>query len=305
MPTTYLAAVLLATLVCVVVGLRAAAVRRRVHDRMFDETDVEPELIEMEADQGRLARWLFLAGYRRPQHAPLFVMATVSATGVGVLLVAAIYGLGITRQMADLFSSVPGGVGEVFVPLVLLSPWILLVTLAAIPTLVVRSARRERVRQVEQDLPIVLDLLSTLAEAGLGLDAAIDRVLAAQSSRRALTQELRAFQRDVLAGRPRVDSLRRLARRVEVAWFSIVVAAVVQAEQIGAGIAEVLRVQADDLRERRREQALALASSTPVKLLLPLIVCFLPGVFVAALGPTFYQLFQLLDSFLQSGSPGP
>jgi len=74
----------------------------------------------------------------------------------------------------------------------------------------------------------------------------------------------------------------------------------VQAEQVGSGISEVLRRQADDLRNRRRERALALANALPVKLLFPLVICFLPGLFVATLGPTFYQFFQFADAVIQN-----
>jgi tight adherence protein C len=66
----------------------------------------------------------------------------------------------------------------------------------------------------------------------------------------------------------------------------------VQAEQLGKGIARCLRQQADDLRSRRRERALAFANALPVKRLFPLVICFLPGLFVWTLGPAFVQLFK-------------
>jgi pilus assembly protein TadC len=156
---------------------------------------------------------------------------------------------------------------------------------------------------VEQDLPLALDLLATLAEAGLGFDSALDRILTTQRSNRPLAEDLRLFQIDILAGRQRVEALRRLMQRVDVAWFSIFVSAVIHAEQVGSGLAQTLRTQADDLRMRRRERALALAMAVPVKLLFPLIVCFLPGVMTAALGPVVFQIVQVLDSFLK-GSLG-
>ncbi len=97
--------------------------------------------------------------------------------------------------------------------------------------------------------------------------------------------------------------MRWLDRRVAVTWFSIFISAVVQAEQIGAGLAEVLKIQAEDFRQRRREQALALAMSTPVKLLFPLIVCYMPGIFTAAMGPTYFELIKFLDSLVVSIKP--
>ncbi len=64
---------------------------------------------------------------------------------------------------------------------------------------------------------------------------------------------------------------------MNLVWFSAFISAVVQAEQIGAGLAQVLQTQAIDLRDRRREQALAMAMQIPIKLLVPLICCFFPG----------------------------
>jgi pilus assembly protein TadC len=165
--------------------------------------------------------------------------------------------------------------------------------------LYVRAVRRSRVEAIEQDLPVTLELLATLSEAGLGFDAAMERVLESQPVDRPLPRELLTFRRDTVAGRSRVECFRRLARRVEVAAMSIFVSAIVQAEQIGAGVATVLRQQSDDLRNRRRENAMALAMALPVKRLFPMIICFLPGIFVATLGPTFYQFFQYVDTLLQ------
>ena len=78
--------------------------------------------------------------------------------------------------------------------------------------------------EVERDLPLVLELLATLAESGLGFDAAIARIIDAQPATSPLTVELRNFQRETLTGRPRVESLRRLAKRLDVQslrlkWF--------------------------------------------------------------------------------------
>jgi len=78
--------------------------------------------------------------------------------------------------------------------------------------------------------------------------------------------------------------------------------ALVQSEQMGTGIAQVLRRQADDLRDRRRQQANAFAMTLPVKRMLPLVVCFLPALFVWTLGPAFVQLFKIADSFIKVGN---
>ncbi len=117
-----------------------------------------------------------------------------------------------------------------------------------------------------------------------------------QPAGRPLADEFRTFQLELLGGRPRVHCLRRLARRAEVTTFTAFVSALVQAEQVGGGVASVLRRQADDLRDRRREQFLARAMTLPVQLVFPLVICFLPGLFVFTLGPVFYQFFQFADA---------
>ena len=117
---------------------------------------------------------------------------------------------------------------------------------------------------------------------------------------RPLAEDLHALQSDILASRPRIECFRRLGRRVQVASFSVFISAVVQAEQIGAGVAGVLRRQADDLRQRRREDAMGMAMALPIKRLFPMIICFMPGIFVVTLGPTLLEFLRFAESFLRS-----
>jgi len=185
-------------------------------------------------------------------------------------------------------------------PLVYIGPWLILAAIAALPVAAVQRNRRKRVEQVEMDLPLALELLATLSEAGLGFDAALARILESGLADRVLAKELRSFQADLVAGRARVEAMRRLARRIQVSTVSILVSALVQAEQLGTGIAIVLRRQADDLRDRRRERANAFAASLTIKRMFPMVLCFLPAIFVWAIGPVFTQLFKMADSLLRS-----
>jgi tight adherence protein C len=84
--------------------------------------------------------------------------------------------------------------------------------------------------------------------------------------------------------------------------LTIFISAVVHAEQVGSGVSDVLRRQADDVRDRRRERALNLAQSLPVKLLFPLVICFLPAIFVFTLGPVFQQFFEFTEALLNRRS---
>ncbi len=272
--------------------------QRRLQERIF-AADVPDTLVDDDV-QGWLSYWLYTAGYRGPNATVLFVLATIGMSIIGIVLATFTYLAGAIEIQVQLLSAIPGAVGEILIPIAYAGPFILAFMFGGAPWMVVNAARRRRVQEFEQDLPLMLDLLSTLASAGLGFDAGMDRVLEVMEPERALPQEFRTFQRDTLAGRARIDALRRLGRRVNLVWFSAFISAVVQAEQIGAGLAQVLQTQAIDLRDRRREQALAMAMQIPIKLLVPLICCFFPGLMTAIAGPVFYGLFQLFDSIARN-----
>jgi pilus assembly protein TadC len=287
----------LAGLVGLGVAGRRLLLRQRSRERMFTQADAPGPATDASRP---LTRWLGRAGYRGERAAVNFVSLTALGLCAGVAALVTALGSRLVEDSTRALAGLPGGVGDLFLPAVYLAPWLALVLPPALPWLAVRAARRRRVAAVEEDLPLFLDLLATLGEAGLGFDAALERVLSAQAPGRPLAAEFRTFQLEVLAGRPRIPSLRRLARRVDVISFTIFISALVQAEQGGAGIADVLRRQAEDQRNRRRERATAFAMALPVKLLFPLVICFLPGIFVATLGPTFYQFLQAADGIIRT-----
>ncbi len=254
--------------------------------------------------QGWLTRWLALAGHRGPDAGLLFLSLTALGLAVGIAVAWGLVRSGLVDAGVRALDLIPGGVGQVLIPVLWAAPWLGVVVFACLPLLAVRAARRARVAATEQDLPLALDLLATLGEAGLGFDAAIDRIVDSQGgpvgpgggrADRPLIAELRGYRAETQAGVPRVVALRGVARRLEVTPVTILMSALVQADQVGASLTESLRRQADDLRNRRRERVLVLAEALPVKLVFPLVICFLPGLFVVTLGPAFYQFFQIVD----------
>jgi len=274
---------------------RAAAIRRAAE--LVAVPDTGPLADET---QGRIARWLYRAGYRTPTAAARFLAATAGTSALGLLFGYILGRLGMIAAMVDALAQIPGAAGETLCYVAEAAPYILFVIFAMAPVLVVRAARRTRVEAIEQDLPPALELLSTLAEAGLALDSAIARITEARTAAiRPLNEEFSIYQRDLLGGINRFQALRMLARRVEVTSVSIFVSALIQAEQVGASLAETLRTQADDLRDRRKLQALVLAQALPVKLTFPLIACFLPGIFFVVLGPVLNQLVDVVDAVIQ------
>lgn len=267
-------------------------------DRTDDESTTAPPFAE--PTRGVLGNWLYRAGYRNPIAPTIFVTATLGCLFVSVIGVIATFQYGLIDQATDLLYGIPGGVGNVMVPFAYAMPWFLVVILSVLPMLVVRSVRRRRVESIQQDLPLLLDLLNTLSQAGIGFDSALDRILNVQSQQRPLVQDLRSFQRDTMAGRSRLDSLRRCMRRVEVPMFSSFISALIQAEQTGAGMSATLRIQAAEMRSRRRERASAIAMAVPNKLVLPMVIGFLPGIFVILLGPMISQAFGALGQQLRT-----
>lgn len=286
--------------------LRYWFVRQSVQERLQSAiSDAQLEHDQLSILHGNfLTKRLITAGIRNQNAPVLFVVMSLVGLLLGIGFVSAIYWFGVVTQISVLLRLIPGGVGEVFLPVAWCSPWLVGLILCLLPTLYVRAKRKKRIREIEKDLPITLDLLATLAEAGLSFDSALDRIVSTQPVLRALGEELRLFQVDILGGRQRIDALRLLMQRVDVPWFSIFVSAVIHAEQAGSSLAVTLRTQADDLRMRRRERALAMAMGIQVKLLFPLIACFLPGIMTAALGPVIYQIVQVLDSFLRGSLGG-
>ena len=272
--------------------------RSRALTRLYDDA---PAASLAASGQDRwLPQSLARAGYRRPQATALFVTATLVCAGVGVVA-GQVYRTAMMVSLIDMVSSVPGGVGEVLAAILGAGHWIVFVLLTLLPTIVVRAARRARVRAVEQDLPLVLELFATMGEAGLGFDAALTKVIRSQDAERPLIAEFVNFQYDMLAGVPRAQALRQCARRVDVSSLTSFTSALVQADEVGASLADTLRHQANDLRSRRRENALLKAQALPVQLVFPLVICFLPGIFLSTLAPVLYQMIQVAEGVLGAG----
>ncbi len=247
-----------------------------------------------------LADWLAQGGYRDPRAPQLFLMATVGSTVLG-LLVGQLYGLTVRAALVNGIAAFPGSAGDVLAELLASGAGILLVVGAVLPFTLVRTARRLRVRAIERDLPLALEMLAMMAEAGLSFDAAVAQLVKARGSERPLSTELLKFQRDMLAGMPRAQALRQLSRRIKLPAMTSFTSALIQAEALGASVAETLQLQALDMRQRRKEDALLRAQALPVKLVFPLVICFLPGIFLSTLAPVMLQMVQVAGGVLRSG----
>lgn len=141
----------------------------------------------------------------------------------------------------------------------------------------------QRRNQIIKNLPDSFDLITTCVEAGLGLDGALARV--AEKVEGPFADELRRMLREISLGKMRRDALRELGERTGVPDLVSFVNAVIQAEEMGSSVGVVLRVQAEQLRIRRRQRAEHQAYQAPIKMIFPLVLCIFPTLFIVILGP--------------------
>jgi tight adherence protein C len=151
------------------------------------------------------------------------------------------------------------------------------------PTLYVHQRGYDRKEALKRDLPDAIDLLTISVESGLGFDQAVQHV--ARSTEGPLAEEFARMLQEMQLGRNRADALRGLAERSNLPDLRAFVSSMVQADAFGIPVGQVLRVQSSEMRVKRRQWAEEKAQKVPVKILIPLIFCILPCLFLAVLGP--------------------
>jgi tight adherence protein C len=159
------------------------------------------------------------------------------------------------------------------------------------PVMWLRRTLETRHRSMRKALPFVLDLMTLSVEAGMDFMTALQRNI----ERRAmdpLGEELLRVIREIQIGKTRREALRDMSRRVDLMDVRTVVNAFVQADELGVSIGSVLRIQADQSRQRRFERAERLANEAPVKMLFPLLFFIFPSVFLILLGPIVTKIIQ-------------
>ena len=159
------------------------------------------------------------------------------------------------------------------------------------PTLWLKRAVETRHRRIRRSLPFVMDLLTLSVEAGMDFMTALQRNVE-RGPIDPLGEELIRVIREIQLGKTRRHALRDLAHRVDLPDLRSVVNALVQADEMGVGIGAILRIQADQIRQRRFERAEKLANEAPVKMLFPLMFFIFPAVFLILLGPVLAQLMR-------------
>jgi tight adherence protein C len=151
---------------------------------------------------------------------------------------------------------------------------------------------RARQQAILKSLPDAFDLITTCVEAGLGLEAALSRV--AEKVEGPFGEELAVMLREVQLGKLRRDAMREMADRTGVPDLTTFINAVVQAESMGTSIAAVLRVQAEQMRIKRRQRAEQQAQAAPIKMMFPLVLFIFPTLFIVILGPAAISIYDQL-----------
>lgn len=152
-----------------------------------------------------------------------------------------------------------------------------------LPDVMINSRAHDRQKAIQLSLPDVLDQMTIAVEAGLGFDAAMAK--AARNGKGPLAEELIRVLQDMSIGRTRRDAFMELERRTSVEDLRRFIRAVIQADQYGVSIGDVLRVQAGEMRLKRKQRAEEQAMKVSVKILFPLVFCLLPVLFIVLLTP--------------------
>jgi len=160
------------------------------------------------------------------------------------------------------------------------------------PDILLGSRGRERQLTIQHELPDALDQMTMSVEAGLGFEAAVARV--AKAGEGPLAEELTFALQEMQIGVPRHEALRNMAARTDVPDLRNFVFTVIQSEAYGLPIAQILRVQAGELRMRRRQRAEEQAMKIPVKIIFPLLFCIFPSLFIVLLGPAAIRIWRSL-----------
>jgi tight adherence protein C len=164
-----------------------------------------------------------------------------------------------------------------------------------LPNYVLTKMVRRRQREILENFPDALDLMTVCMEAGLGTEAALTKVAQEIGHKTpVLAEELHLVNLELRAGGARERALRNLAIRTGVDEVEGFVSMIVQAERFGTSIAQSLRVHAETVRTRRRQKAEEMAKKVPLKLLFPLIFCIFPALMLVIMGPAVIQMIRVV-----------
>ncbi len=165
------------------------------------------------------------------------------------------------------------------------------------PDVLLRLRIADRKQKILKAFPDALDLLIVCVEAGMSLDSAITRVgEELKLSNKVLSDELKYLNLELRAGKSRRDALKNFGLRSDLDEVMSLMTLLIQTDRFGTSIAQALRIYSETMRTQRYQRAEEMASKLPVKLVLPLILCIFPSLFVVILGPAIIQVIRIWGS---------
>lgn len=246
-------------------------------DRLTEPGSAVMRNVDLDAVRVRLMR----AGFPYGMRAQTFVLAKIFGIGIGAFLFAASFP----------FLNLVLAIYNTSAPLVLFLPWLALGGLYGfrLPDIWLALRIRQRQNEIMLVLPDMIDLVAISVEAGLGLVMAIQRI--SERFDNPLSEEFLRMIQEVRLGRTQADALRDMASRIDVPDLSTLLTSIVQAESLGLAVSNVLKIQAERLRERRAQRAREQAQKAPIKMTFPLVLFIFPALFVVILGPALIKIF--------------
>jgi len=164
-----------------------------------------------------------------------------------------------------------------------------------LPDLLLQIKTGRRKNKIAQGIPDALDILVVCVEAGMSLDASINRVAEEiKLNNKPLSEELKLYNLELRAGKTRVDALRNLGLRIDLEDIRNFATLLIQTDKFGTSIAQALRTYSDTFRTKRYMRAEEIAAKLPVKLMVPLIFCIFPALLVVLMGPAAIRIYQTL-----------
>jgi len=159
-----------------------------------------------------------------------------------------------------------------------------------LPGFILGKLLTARQKVILNSLQDVIDLITVSVEAGLGFDGALLKVVDKKPG--PLASEFDKVLQEIKVGRQKKDALKDMSKRIDLQDFTAFIGAIVQADQFGVGIANVLRIQAEQMRQKRKQRAQEKAMKAPIKMLIPMVLFIFPTLFIVLLGPVAIQLIE-------------
>lgn len=149
----------------------------------------------------------------------------------------------------------------------------------------------QRKRKILKDLPYTLDLITVSVEAGLSFDGAMARVISNISGE--LCDEFAKALKEIRMGIERKTALKNMSERCDVKELSMLITSLIQADELGVSLSRVLRIEAANLRENRKQKSREKAMKAPIKMMIPLVLFIFPSIFIIILGPAVIKMINV------------